>query len=366
MKNHQYSLLRIYLKRKEDKKLTAGEQRMWEQWRTLHPLQQEASFDELSLCQLTWSERQVLPWEQFKQKYNIDLPLPIAFPDDEKQSATVQSMRRWPTYRFLTVAASLIGVILAGLGWLLSQNKGFEETSTPTAAATVISPGSRKATLSLVDGQNRLGVPAGGEYSIELPDGTNVWLNAATAIRYPVAFGNGERIVELEEGEAYFEVAKKSPAQPFIVRVKGQTIQVLGTQFNVNAYKEEPAVTTTLVEGSVSLTNGARQKLLKPGQQAVINAKSITIQPVISIEEATAWKHKHFTFHNTRLSVIMMQVKRWYDVEEVVYIDPLNDEQFVIDEFPRSAPLTSLLENLEASRLVHFEVKGRKIYVSKQ
>lgn len=361
MKDHPYSLLRIYLKRKERIRLTAEEQRVWEQWRTSHPPQQEASFDEQSLYQLSWSERQVLPWEQFKQQYHIELS--IAFPYDEKQPATVQSMRRWPAYRFLTVAASLVGVILACWGWYLSLNKGVEGTSTPTAVATVITPGSRKATLSFADGQNRLKVPVGGEYSIELPDGTKVWLNAASAFRYPAAFGGSARRVELEEGEAFFEVAKKSPAQPFIVTVKGQKIEVVGTQFNVSAYKEEP-VTTTLVEGSVRLTGGQQQKWLKPGQQAVTSATGITIQRAASLEDATAWKNKYFSFHNARLSVIMAQVKRWYDVE-VIYNDPLSDEQFVIDDFPRSYPLQDLLKSLEASDRVHFTLEGRKVIVSK-
>lgn len=366
MKDHQQDVLLIYLKRKDGIPLTSDEKQAWSQYRDRYPLPDEAVFDEKKVLELARSQQHMLSWEQFKQKYNIDLPLPIAFPDDEKQPATVQSVRRWPTYRFLTVAASLVGVILACWGYFVSQNKGVEETSTSTAVATVITPGSRKATLSLVDGQNRVGVPAGGEYSIQLPDGTNVWLNAASAFRYPTAFGDAERIVELEEGEAFFEVAKKTAAQPFIVIVKGQKIQVLGTQFNVNAYKEESAVTTTLVEGSVSLTHGQQQSLLRPGQQAVMSAAGITVRPAISIEEATAWKNQFFSFHHTRLSVIMAQVKRWYDVEEVVYKDPLHDAPFVIDEFPRSAPLKSLLENLEASKQVHFEVKGRKIFISKQ
>lgn len=362
MKDHQQDVLLIYLKRKDGIPLTSDEKQAWSQYRDRYPLPDEAVFDEKKILELARSQRHMLSWDQFKQKHSI--PFPIAYPN-EKQQATAQVSRLGGKIRRLSVAASLfLALTLAGLERFWPRDKTAEATTATQTAA--ITPGSRKATLSLVDGQNRVGVPAGGEYSLQLPDGTNVWLNAASAFRYPTAFGDAERIVELEEGEAYFEVAKKTAAQPFIVIVKGQKIQVLGTQFNVNAYKEEPTVTTTLVEGSVSLSNGTQQKLLKPGQQAVMNTKSITIQPVISIEEATAWKNQFFSFHHTRLSVIMAQVKRWYDVEEVVYKDPLHDAPFVIDEFPRSAPLKSLLENLEASKLVHFEVKGRKIFISKQ
>jgi hypothetical protein len=360
MKKSQHSLLLIYCKRKEGEPLTEEEQRVWEEYK--EHTREELLFDEEALARFARYQEKMTSWEQFKQKYHIEFPM--VFPNEEKQPVTVQSIRRWPTYRFLTVAASLVGVILAGLGWFLSHDKGMDETATQTAATTTITPGSTKATLSLVDGQNRLGVPAGGEYSIELPDGTKVWLNAASAFRYPVAFGNSARVVELEEGEAFFEVAKKTPAQPFIVLVKGQKIEVLGTRFNINAYKDEPAVTTTLIEGSVSLTNGQQQKFLKPGQQAVTSTKGITIQKATSIEDATAWKHKYFSFHNERLSVIMAQVQRWYDVE-VIYEDPLSDEQFVINDFPRSDPLQDLLKVLEITQQVRFRRDGRKVYICK-
>lgn len=404
MKNHQPDLLLIYLKRKDGLILTLEEQSMWEQWRKKHPRRDEALFDESRLYDYAKHQRQMLPWEQFKQK-NI-IPLTIAYPT-EKQGATVPSLNPSHRKRNQAVAASLLLLVLgAAAYWFWPGKKAVDITATKVVESPAILPGSIKAILYLAGNQtivldtvvrgklaqqgnvnvqapqpgllvythpggkaaqapaiNRLKVPRGGEYQLILADGTKVWLNAASSFRYPVAFDNAERIVELEEGEAYFEVTKRSPSQPFIVVTKGKRIEVLGTHFNVNAYGAQP-VAATLLEGSVNVTDGKQQRLLRPGQQAVMNEKGITVEPAGNMQDITAWKNKYFSFHNTRLSVIMGQVERWYDVK-VIYKEPLNDEQFVIDDFPRSSPLQELLDNLEVSRLVRFKVEGRQVIVTK-
>lgn len=419
MKNHQQDVLHIYYKRKDGQPLTGDEEQAWAQYRDKYPLPDEALFDEKIILELARLQRHMLTWEQFKHKHNIEFP--IACPTG-KQEATVQVVRSLSGYRILTVAASLVirslsgdrmlkgaAILLLVLGaaiwWLALRNRAVEEvTTTQVVEAPAILPGSAKAILQLADGRtialdtivqqtipqqgnvkaeaslqgslvyaytsdktaqegikNSLQVPRGGEYQLVLADGTKVWLNAASTFHYPVAFGKGARIVELEEGEAWFEVAKKTPSQPFIVMVKGKRVEVLGTHFNVNAYGINP-VATTLVEGKVKVTNGVQQKLLRPGQQAVMDQKGITVASV-NVWDVAGWKNGSFSFHDTRLSVIMDALARWYDVE-VVYRDPLNDEQFVI-EHPRTAPLRYLLEDLEASKLVHFKVEGRKIVISK-
>lgn len=405
MKNHpKENVLLIYYKRKDGRPLTGEEELAWAQYRVQYPLPDEAQFDENKLHEFARLQQRMLSWQQFKQKHIA--PLTIAYPT-EKQEATVRPLNPLHRRRYQAVAASLLILLLGAAAWLFwPGKKAADSTVTNVIESPAILPGSTKAILYLAGDQtivldtvvrgklaqqgnvsvqapqpgllvythpggksaqaaaiNRLQVPRGGEYQLILADGTKVWLNAASSFRYPVAFDNAERTVELEEGEAYFEVAKSSTSQPFVVVTKGKRIQVLGTHFNVNAYGVQP-VAATLLEGSVNVTDGKQHRLLHPGQQAVMNEKGITVAPADNMQDVIAWKNKFFSFHDTRLSVIMGQLGRWYDVE-VVYKDPLNDEQFVIDEFPRSSPLQDLLDDLEVSKLVHFKVEGRKIIISK-
>lgn len=170
---------------------------------------------------------------------------------------------------------------------------------------------------------NSISIPRGGQYEVVLPDGTRVWLNAASSLRYPTRFSNSQRKVELE-GEAYFEVAKawsdkrKIANIPFLVVTSKQTVEVLGTHFNINAYKDESAVKTTLLEGSVRVSGNRsdQSKILKPGEQSVlnINNNSININKV-NIASAIAWKNGAFQFQNSDISSVMRQLSRWYDVE---------------------------------------------------
>ena len=172
---------------------------------------------------------------------------------------------------------------------------------------------------------HQLITPKGGEYHLLLEDGTHVWLNAASSIRFPTRFSGKERRVQLT-GEAYFEVAKNAE-KPFIVDINQHTsIQVLGTRFNVNAYTDEERIHTTLLEGSVAVNSGSYGRTIVPGQRAVTDHngdKGIIIEPADTVR-AVAWKNGVFDFNDTRLSEVMRQVSRWYNID-IVYEKSIPD-----------------------------------------
>lgn len=195
---------------------------------------------------------------------------------------------------------------------------------------------------------NTISTPNGGQYQVVLPDGTKVWLNAASSLRFPLTFDQlSERKVELK-GEAYFEVAKqfkkgKSERVPFIVQTEKQQVEVLGTHFNINAYEEEPGLKTTLMEGSVKVTDRKNTVILKPGEQA-IDSNGQLLFAKVDVEEVMSWKNGYFRFNNTDLKTIMRQASRWYNVD-VVYegdIPPL----LITGEVSRQVDAHAFLEML--------------------
>ncbi len=201
--------------------------------------------------------------------------------------------------------------------------------------------------------------PVGGQYQVKLPDGTRVWLNAATTLKYPSRFSTNERRVEVD-GEAYFEVAKNEK-QPFHVMLSDSSkITVLGTHFNVMAYNNEKAKEITLLEGSVSINTRNQTDKLEPGTQATIMNNSITKQKGVDTEEIIGWKNGLFVFHDTPIESIMHQVERWYDAK-VVYRGQIT-QQFNATIF-RSEPLSKLLHLLELNGYVHFKIENKTIYV---
>jgi len=208
------------------------------------------------------------------------------------------------------------------------------------------------------DGFNTIITPKGGQYQVVLSDGTHVWLNAASSLRYPASFAHvKERRVELT-GEAYFEVAKNK-AVPFLVKSAGQEIRVLGTHFNVNTYPDEPATKTTLLEGSVLINNSA---LLRPGEQASVAGKTVHISPV-DTELATAWKNNKFMFENEDIHDIMRMVGRWYDVD-ISYEGNVTGEKFE-GSVSRFTNVSKVLNILQLTGNVHFKIEERRIIVSK-
>jgi ferric-dicitrate binding protein FerR (iron transport regulator) len=210
------------------------------------------------------------------------------------------------------------------------------------------------------DALNTITIPRGGQYTITLPDGTSVWLNSQSSLTFPVTFKGSERKVSLT-GEAYFEVAKNKH-MPFIVHTGNADIKVLGTHFNVKAYQEDNAVKTTLLEGSVSLSNRSSSTLLVPGEQGVAEAADGKItQKKVNINQVMAWKAGYFIFREDDIHDIMKQISRWYDVD-VEYRGNLANIKFG-GTYSKNKDITELLKGLELTGLVHFKIEGRRIIV---
>ena len=207
---------------------------------------------------------------------------------------------------------------------------------------------------------NTVTVPRGGEYKLVLADGTIVWLNSDSHIRYPVTFSGNTRQVELE-GEAYFEVAK-DVEKPFIVRMNEYNVRVTGTQFNVRNYLNE-SLATTLVEGGVQIERKGKVDRLRPGQQAVLENNEIRIR-VVNVEEQVAWRHGAFGFTQCRLENIMEELARWYDVDVVYEDEEVKDYPFGCN-FSRHATIEPLLKVFEATGTIETSIHGRKIWIRK-
>jgi ferric-dicitrate binding protein FerR (iron transport regulator) len=207
---------------------------------------------------------------------------------------------------------------------------------------------------------NTITTPAGGQFMVTLPDGSNVWLNAASSLRYPSRFEGKERHVELH-GEAYFEIFKNKNS-PFTVTAENTNIKVLGTHFNVMAYKNEPAVATTLLEGSVSLSAKNAHALLVPGQQAIaeFNSENIILREV-NVEDAVAWKNGYFSFRKQNIRAAMNKIARWYNVD-VEYNGNVNNK-FLGGTVSRLENITELLNYIELTGIAKFKIEGRRIIV---
>ncbi|WP_270089087.1 FecR family protein [Sphingobacterium sp. SYP-B4668] len=211
-------------------------------------------------------------------------------------------------------------------------------------------------------GINAVEVPKGGQYKVTLPDGTKVWLNAASSLRYPTQFIGDLREVELT-GEGYFDVtADKS--MPFVVKSRGQFVKVLGTEFNINAYENEALVSTTLIEGKVHVSRAANRgdvRELHPGQQAVMSSGRIDIKNV-NVSYYTGWKDGKFIVNREKLTVVLRQIERWYDVS-FEYDKNIPDVP-LWGTLSRGVLLSELLQALEANTGYHFRQEGRKVIMS--
>lgn len=301
------------------------------------------------------------------------------------------------------VAAASVLLLLAAGGYFMLFNKSVNKTKTPLSQEqrfrNDVNPGKYSARLMLADGSiiildsaatgelatqgntsvihqgNRLIYEerAGAKevlyntittakaeiYATELSDGTKVWLNAASSIHFPVSFNDKERRVEIT-GEAYFEVAK-DVSRRFTVVVNGAEVEVLGTHFNINAYTNESAVRTTLLEGKVRVSGKGTVAMLKPGQQARL-AAGLEVIDHVDLENVMAWRNGRFYFNNSNMEAIMREVERWYDVE-VEYQDVV--PHLFVARIPRNVPISELLKLLELTDRVHFKIEGRKIIVMK-
>ncbi|WP_143307198.1 FecR family protein [Chitinophaga vietnamensis] len=206
---------------------------------------------------------------------------------------------------------------------------------------------------------NTLSTPRGGQFRVKLPDGTLVWLNAASSLKYPAAFTGADRTVELQ-GEAYFEVAANAH-QPFHVKSKGQDVMVLGTHFNINAYADEPVTATTLLSGKVKVSGKNFESVLQPGQQAQCNASGQwQLLNHADLNSATAWKNGYFSFNHADIVTVMRQLARWYDIN--VQIETKNTQQAFVGEIPRNVSLEKALEILKSTD-IHYLITGNTIRI---
>lgn len=308
-------------------------------------------------------------------------------------------------FRSVAVAASIV-LVLATSIWLFHHVKN-NVLPSQQFAQNDIAPGAQGATLTLsngkkiklnnavngqlaqeagvsinktADGQliyeivdngnddnkiNELATANGETYQVRLPDGSLVWLNAASSIKYPANFATlkerGERRVQLN-GEAYFEVAK-DPKHPFIVSSGGQEIKVLGTHFNVNNYAERPIIKTTLLEGSVQVSalRTEQSRILKPGQEAKFNGQAIDIANV-DAEEAVAWKNGYFQFSGKTLEEAMQEVARWYDVE-VVYKNEKLKSKPLAGTISKYGTISTVLKTMKLAGAMNFTISNKKIIV---
>jgi len=226
-------------------------------------------------------------------------------------------------------------------------------------AAGVPHPGSQGVSYNMVS------TPRGGQYQLVLHDGTKVWLNAASTLRYPAAFGGKERRVELV-GEGYFEVAhNKTPfivATPATAAKPAQEVQVLGTWFNVMAYNDEPQTKTTLLEGKVKVAVSGKETTLSPGQQAQLFNGALTTDERADTDQAVAWKNGMQSFKDADIKTIMRQVSRWYNID-VAYKGEI-PELGLTGKIPRSISLKKLLEALELNSSLHFQLADGKLTVT--
>ena len=212
------------------------------------------------------------------------------------------------------------------------------------------------------DVYNVLRTPRGGQYRLSLPDGSQVWLNAASMIKYPISFSGDERKVEVE-GEAYFEVVKDIN-KSFTVSIGNKNVRVLGTHFNINSYSDEPTISVTLFEGSIQLHSGNQIKLLKPGQQArmsnISQSQNIEIVHDTDINAVISWRNGRILFKDADVQSIMRIVSRWYNLD-VIYEGNI-PERTITGGISKNESLPELLKVLEWNK-IHFTFSNNQIII---
>jgi transmembrane sensor len=332
----------------------------------------------------------------------------------ETKGGTVRTIAPTPQFRRsrrLIAAASVLLLVGAGSYFFYFRNKevGASAGTTGQMAANDVAPGHYGAVLTLSDGSrvvldsagnkhiatqggsqvlmqngavvydkekavsgteaidpsaatvyNTMSTPRGRQFQVILPDGSHVWLNAASTLRYPTVFAGDQRTVELS-GEAYFEIVKDAK-KPFVVSVRGMHVQVLGTAFNLMAYPDETAVNTTLVTGAVRVVNTKNSLILDPDQQASLpdSAGRFTVSKP-NLKVVLAWKDGRFRFDGAKITAIMRQIARWYDVDiEYSGEPPANEFNGSIS---RAEYAQKILDALERTGNVHFSLEGKKIIV---
>lgn len=369
----------------------------------------EEEHDELDAW-VELSDENMLLFEELTDEKNIEANL--EWMDKTRTEKTLQLTKErlefTPEHKnlitkkwFYSIAASVILLIAAFGIYKIINNKQSKPHSIAKIAEAGIQPGGNKATLKLSNGNvidlvsapngvikndngttinkskdgeilyndssnannnitsyNVLTTPKGGQYKVQLPDGSLVWLNAASSLKYPTAFKGTERNVELN-GEGYFEITKNK-TKPFKVKLAdGSEVKVLGTHFNVMAYEDEKYKDVTLLEGSVKITRNNDDQKLIPGEQGRITSTKIIVNSA-DTNQVVGWKNGQFVFHDADIQSIMRQVARWYDVD-IKY--ETNSSQHFNATILRKEPVLRLLHILEETDQIHFKIENKTIYV---
>lgn len=357
----------------------------------LHKVEQEEDFTSLNhVMKEEWEKGNSSPGNSginWDEHFNTIIKNQPAFPEKKKGG-------RW--FR-MAAAACLLAFISIGAYWYYSSQENKQKIAEEKHYDK--KPGSNGGILTLADGtkipldsmgngtlamqgktkiSNRQGriiynafergdepqmfntitTPRSKQFQLVLADGSSVWLNAASSVRFPAAFKANERRVEIT-GEVYFEIAKSTA--PFIVSVNGMEIKVLGTDFNVNAYPDEAVIKTTLLEGKILVSNANSQQVLQPGDQLQVDQDNkFTLLKDVDTDSEIAWKNGYFSFDNADLFSIMRQISRWYDVE-IVYEGKTSNRRFG-GEISRNTNVSQVLKILEESK-VHFRQEEHRIVV---
>lgn len=321
-------------------------------------------------------------------------------PEATPEGGIIRKLFPW---KLFAVAAAVVVLLLGGYRvWTLLYGK--DSGTVPIAkAAHDVKPGTFRASLTLANGQkiildsaglgqlaqqgntkiiksngklvyqagtgkpgedlfNTVATNKGETFSLALPDGSQVWLNSGSSIRFPVAFTGAERRISIT-GEVYVKVAA-NPDQPFIASATGIDVRALGTEFDINAYTDEERVNTTLVQGSVKVSGGSADEILKPGQQTGLGANGKLSKPQsVELDDVIAWKEGLFQFENADIKTILRAFARWYDIE-VIYQGPVSESKFfcIVN---RNTSLANVLQMLNQNEIT-FKIDGKKLYVSQE
>lgn len=397
MNDHLNTISALIIRSLEGEQLSAEERQVLDAWLNASP-QNRVLFSQLTdpvyvreELEKMYSYNMEDGWQKLQAKYT-----------GAENLVAIQQPRRWKYW----IAAAVILFAIAGAAlffvYIPRNQKQLADHTTVKPAADVAAPGISKATITLQDGTriavdstaignmalqgktiirktaegqilyaagdkagaetqfNTLTNPRGSRVvQLTLSDGTKLWLNAESEIRYPVAFTGKQREVSVE-GEVYFEVAK-DPAKHFIVTSNGVTVQVTGTHFNVNAYKDEASLKVTLLEGAVKVSKENNTVNLSPGEQAQVN-NDIRIDRQADIEQVMAWKNGLFIFNGTDIYTTMRQLSRWYDVD-VKFKENITERFY--GDISRGKNISVVLGILETTGSVHFKTTGNMIEVSK-
>lgn len=343
-------------------------------------------------------------FKKFKNNYSENFK-----PVDSKKAWLLVNQRlnlkKPKPYRKMAIAASFVG-LLGLLSFFNIRNNSKEAAVESVITISIVDKSNERAILTLANGTdvilteegyqnkniksngseliyesastnsskddiiyNYLSVPRGGEFFIQLSDGTKVWLNAESKLKFPVEFKGSSREVELVYGEAYFEVSPSTfhEGVNFIVKTQNQIIEVLGTEFNLSAYKDDKTIITTLVEGKVSLAHSdlSDVKSLSPSQQATFDLQTNTVNiERVDTDDITAWRLGVLRFQDKSLKDIMIALSRWYDLEVSFESETIQRQKFN-GIFRKTQNIENILESIQKTQEATFQIDGKKIFVKK-